>query len=84
MTINFSAPLANYTAIRYPVIRNLEEPGGVVSRDVYTDSVGFATIGAGFKVDSQTTAILRNMLSLSGTQLSNANPRGQSRLIFYR
>ncbi len=38
MTIQFSAALANYQTLRYPFIRNMEEPGGVVSRNVYVDS----------------------------------------------
>ena len=61
MTFPYSATLTNYLDLRYLIIRNLEEKGGVPSLTVYTDSKGLATIGAGFLVQAQATAILEEM-----------------------
>jgi Ca2+-binding RTX toxin-like protein len=65
MAFAFNATHGNYNDRRYDVIRNLEESGGVPSLTAYKDSKGYATIGAGFKVDSWTKEILKNM-NLSG------------------
>jgi Ca2+-binding RTX toxin-like protein len=61
MTITFSAALANYNELRYPVIRNLEEPNGQAHLTVYKDSVGIATIGAGFNVTAWSREIVDQM-----------------------
>ncbi len=69
--LTFSPVLADYAARRYPIIRNLEEPGGVISTTPYRDSVGLATIGAGFLVRANVNEILRTLLGVapSGTQV---------------
>ena len=72
MAFTFSAALANYNDRRYDIIRNLEEPGGVPHFEVYVDSSGYPTIGAGFKVDSWAETILRNM-SLTGVGIEGTN-----------
>ena len=72
MAFTFSTALANYNDRRYDIIRNLEEPGGVPHLEVYVDSSMYATVGAGFKVDSWVTAILTNM-SLPGVGATGTN-----------
>lgn len=58
MSMTFGPVLADYATRRYPLIRYLEEPGGVVHLPVYIDSNGYATIGAGFKISSNAAVIL--------------------------
>ena len=65
MAFTFSTALGNYNDRRYEVIRNLEESKGVPKLTAYKDSKGYATIGAGFKVDSWAKEILKSM-NLSG------------------
>lgn len=38
MAFTFSTFIGNHLDRRYPVVRNLEEPGGVPHLDVYVDS----------------------------------------------
>ncbi len=64
ITLAFSATLddATYNANRYRIILPLEEKGGTPSLSVYVDSVGIATIGAGFNIKAQAVSILTTIL----------------------
>ena len=61
--INFGTPLANYADTRYATLLKLEERG-TPSLNVYTDSKGYATIGAGFLVSTCAEKILGQMYPL--------------------
>lgn len=65
MPITYSTTLtqAAYEAQRYRIILPLEEKGGTPSLNVYIDSVGIATIGAGFNINAQAASILRTILN---------------------
>ncbi len=61
MSFVFGSTIKNYFDLRYEIIRNLEEPGGVVHLGVYVDTHNLATIGAGFLVSANAEAILVGM-----------------------
>jgi Ca2+-binding RTX toxin-like protein len=60
MTISYTSPLANnsYNQLRLDAISLMEEGGGKVSLPAYLDNKGYATIGVGFKIDSNWDEIL--------------------------
>jgi hypothetical protein len=70
MAFSFSPVLPNYADLRYLIIRYLEEKGGVPSLTAYTDSKGYATIGAGFLVQDHAQVILARMGYLGDPNLS--------------
>ena len=58
---------ATYNANRYRLILPLEEKGGTPSLSAYIDSVGIATIGAGFNINAQAKPILTTVLGRNPT-----------------
>ncbi len=69
ITLAFSTTLTQtaYDTKRYQIILPLEEKGGAPSLNVYVDSVGIATIGAGFNIHAQAAAILTTLLGRAPT-----------------
>lgn len=62
MTIQYNQLTeADYKSKRYNTLLGFETVGGQVDLTAYTDSAGYPTIGAGFKIDSNWNAILTTM-----------------------
>lgn len=64
MTISYNPPLTNeqYRTFRYDAISWMEEPNGVIHLAPYSDNPngsGYATIGVGFKINSNVDEILK-------------------------
>lgn len=71
MTIRFSPVLPDYTERRFTDILALEE-NGQFKFNVYVDTKGLATIGAGFLVSAWAGTILKNMTQLGLNTPANA------------
>lgn len=70
ISLRFSETLTPtiYASQRYKIILPLEQFDGKPSLNVYVDSAGIPTIGAGFNIRSQASSILRVILGRDPTR----------------